>query len=100
MRLNKLFNQTSNDVLREYLDKLKSVPQTKLLTEDINEDIVDKAIKVGEFGNPFWVKQLMNGLKQVGVHGLNVIPEEDRPITVGEMKKIVGLLLDMVKSNA
>lgn len=95
MKLDRLFN--SSKVLNEYLDKLRGLSRGKLLTESVNEDIIDKAFKAGEFGNPEWLRQLMNGLKQVGVHGLNIIPEDERPVTVKEMRKVIGLLLNMVE---
>lgn len=96
MKLDQLFNSSrKSQILDEYLLELKKVSKNRVLLENVNEDIVDKAIAAGNFENPQWTRQLINGLKQVGVHGLN-IPDEDRPITLGEMRKVIVLLLDLI----
>jgi hypothetical protein len=97
MKLDQLFNSSrKSHVFNEYISELKKiVSEDRVLLENVNEDIVDQAIAAGNFENPQWTRQLINGLKQVGVHGLN-IPEEDRPITLGEMKKVIVLLLDLI----
>ena len=115
MKLDRLFAQTPYQVLKEYLDKVENLSSKKIISEGYDsfpdvlewtrkkvedrpehQTVVNDAIEVGEFDNPRWVKQLLNGLKQVGVHGLT-ISKEERPVTVGEMKQIIDVIIELVE---
>lgn len=69
------------------------------ITKEAKNEFVEKAKEIGDFGNPDWVKQIVNGLKQVGVQGCQPIAEDDRPVTNKEIKQLVGLLINLITSN-
>jgi len=122
MKLNHLHFESDADVLREYvseLRKLKSRSKPQVLSEakrvivtteiiDDNDDggvkitqeakneFLDKAKEIGNFENPEWVNKLVNGLKQVGVQGLQPIKEEERPATNREVMQLITALIDLI----
>lgn len=67
----------------------------KIGKDNIDEFIL-KAKEIGNFDDPEWVKQVINGLKQAGVQGVNHINENDKPITNKEVKKLIELLINLV----
>jgi hypothetical protein len=96
MKLADLNQNGDLKVLNEFMSKLQTLQKNTLLLEDSHDGLIQKAFDAGDFGNAAWVKKLMRGLKQVGVHGLNVIPEDDRLVTLGEMKQILSALFKLM----
>jgi hypothetical protein len=94
-------HSSNNDlkVLNEFMSKLRTLRKNTVLLENSHDGLIQKAFEVGDFGNAKWVKKLMRGLKQVGVHGLNVIPEDERLVTIGEMKQILSALFKLMGKN-
>lgn len=121
MRLDHLFQPTDKEVLDSYLTSLRKLTRRRYLAEgkkvivtteivddddesvkiskEAKEEFVQKAKAIGEFQNPDWVKQVVNGLKQVGVQGVSSISEAERPITNQEIKQLITLLIDLVSGK-
>lgn len=114
MRLSNLY-RAGNDrlVLKEYLNKLRratrlsgvlteghkitiEIDDSGSITTDAKENFIKKAEELGNFDDPVWVEQLVNGMKQVGVQGLNKIDGDNSPVTRSEMKKLIGLLVNLL----
>ena len=120
MKLNKLHFESDIDVLREYISNLRDLKGSskKLLnegkrvvvtTEIIDDDdggvkitkeakneFIEKAKEIGSFDNPEWVNKLVNGLKQVGVQGLQPIHEDERPVTNKEVMQLISALVELI----
>jgi hypothetical protein len=105
MRLAGLYD-THNNALNECIGYAKSaIRQNGIICEStlnidhiverVRQDLIEKIDKSMQFGQVAWVEDLINGLKQAGVHGINEI--EDRPVTISEIRKIVSLIMDIVK---
>jgi len=79
-----------------------SAPQPQIVnptikvSEQAKTEFAKKIVELGNFEDPMWVEQLVNGMKQVGVQGLNPIQNRDRPVTRGEMKKLIEILVGLV----
>lgn len=101
MKLTELYGKRHEDqkVLKEYLSKLRSLQENTLLLEDSHDMLIQKAFDAGDFGNAQWVTKLMRGLKQVGVHGINIIPEDERLVTMKDMRQILGVLFKLMRQN-
>ena len=69
------------------------------ITKEAKNEFIEKAKEIGEFGNVEWVKQIVNGLKQVGVQGCQPIAEDDRPVSNKEIKQLIGLLINLVSNS-
>lgn len=63
------------------------------------EEFIRKAQAIGDFSDPTWVSQLVNGMKQVGVQGLDRINNEDHPVGRGEIKQLINLLVELVSNK-
>ncbi|MHA2063651.1 MAG: hypothetical protein ACXABY_04625 [Candidatus Thorarchaeota archaeon] len=120
MKLNRLHFESDIDVLREYISELRKLRNNHkgLLTEgkrvivtteivDDDEDgvkitkeakneFIEKAKEIGSFDSAEWVNKLTNGLKQVGVQGLQPIKEEERPVTNKEIVQLISALVDLI----
>lgn len=60
------------------------------------KEFVERAESVGDFNNPQWVNQLISGMKQAGIHGVNDINKDEIPVSRGEFKKLIGLLTGLL----
>lgn len=119
MKLNKIHESSriTNKVLNEYLSQLRKLmnPKGGLLTEgkkvivtiedddegtikkEAKEQFIEQAKNIGQFDNTEWLKQLLNGMKQAGIQGVNSqIAESDRPVTMGEIRKLVEMLVSLI----
>jgi hypothetical protein len=67
--------------------------------EVAREEFIEKAKQLGSFGDSNWVEQIINGLKQAGVQGCNPIQEEDKPVTTKDLKQLIGMLVEYIKST-
>lgn len=124
MKLSSLYFKTPKrdvEVLKEYLEKLKDLQfrygrkrvlaEAKItITIDSEEkaqgipdiaksQFIEQAKSIGNFENSDWVRQLINGMKQVGVQGFNEITEDEKPVTQREMKTLIGLLINLLNSK-
>lgn len=88
MRLESLYYSRDTRVLNEYLTRLRNtlrkgqvitegkrvVVTTEIIddddgvkvTKEAREEFINKAKSIGQFDNPGWVRQIINGLKQTG----------------------------------
>lgn len=66
------------------------------IPQEAKEKFIQAAQEIGNFGNPDWVNKLTNGLKQVGVQGLQPIKEEERPVTNKEIMQLISALVELV----
>ena len=66
------------------------------ITKEAKEEFISKAKSIGQFDNAEWLKQLINGMKQAGVQGVGQISESDRPVTMGEIRKLVEMLVTLI----
>jgi len=114
MRLKKLHTD-DREVFLEYLRKLRSAFGRVVLTEghkitieiddeggistSAKNEFVQQAEKLGNFDDPIWVEQLVNGMKQVGVQGMNTIGAEAMPVTRSEVKKLIEALVKLVNKR-
>lgn len=118
MKLDKLHahGPKRNVVFLEYISKLKKLNnrEQQLLTEGkrvvvtteiIDDDeeqklakqqFIEQAENIGKFDDAGWVKQVINGLKQAGVQGINSISESERPVTAGEVRQLIEALVKLV----
>jgi hypothetical protein len=109
---------TSSRVFNEYITRLDGLVNghgPRLLTEgkkvivtvDLDDDdgsikkeakeaFIEQAKSIGQFDNAQWVKQLINGLKQTGVQGVDHITEGDRPVTMNEVKQLIQMLVNLI----
>lgn len=69
------------------------------ITKEAKNEFLEKAKEIGDFSNADWVKQIVNGLKQVGVQGCQPIAEEDHPVTNKEIKQLVGMLINLIGTS-
>lgn len=123
MKLNELHKSGDKEILVTYLTKLKNfmsknsgeyiteskkiIVTTEIVDDDegtsispvAREEFVEKARSIGNFTDNAWVTQMVNGLKQVGVQGLNQIAEDDRPVTNKDIKQLIQLLVDLVSTS-
>lgn len=122
MKLDQLYGgqRSQNRVFREYVERLKNLakkPQilaegkrvvvtTEIIDDDedgpnkeAKEKFINQAQQIGQFGDPEWVKQLVNGMKQAGIHGVNGIAPESRPVTVAEVRELINLLIELINSK-
>ena len=87
----------------QVVQPIPSQPQIINPTIDVSEtarnEFIEKAKLLGEFTNPTWVEQVVNGMKQVGVQGLDTVMDGDQPVTRNEMNKFVGLLVDLIRNK-
>jgi len=63
------------------------------------EEFIKKAQAIGDFNDPTWVSQLVNGMKQVGVQGLDHVASESQPVSRNDIKRLIGLLVDLVNNR-
>jgi hypothetical protein len=66
------------------------------ITKEAKDQFVEEAKNIGQFNNTEWLKQLINGMKQAGVQGVNHITEGDRPVTMNEIRKLVSMLVTLI----
>ena len=66
------------------------------ITKEAKEEFIEQAKNIGQFDNAEWLKQLINGMKQAGVQGVGQIAESERPVTMGEIRKLVEMLVALV----
>lgn len=69
------------------------------ISSTAREEFITKAKSIGNFNNPEWVGQMVNGLKQAGVQGLQPLAEDDKPVTNKEIKDLIGLLINLISSK-
>lgn len=115
MKLNSLYSVKHKNVLREYLEDLRRlVRQPKVLNEakititiddddkkpgisnEAREVFIQQAKEIGKFDDTAWIKDLVNGMKQAGVQGFNHIAEDEKPVSNREIRRLIGLLVDLV----
>ena len=122
MKLENLYHTKDIRILNEYLSKLQKLLHSKKLlnegkrvvvtTEIIDDDdddddgvkiskgnkdeFINKAKAIGNFEDPSWMKQVINGLKQTGVQGVTHINDDDRPITNKEIRSLIELLISLI----
>lgn len=98
-KLKRLVNAKKN---RKLLSEGKRVIVTTEIIDDddddpkVKEELITKAKEIGSYDNPEWTKQVINGLKQAGVQGIDQIPDDDRPVTNREIKKVIDLLINLI----
>jgi hypothetical protein len=115
MKLNSLFVNKNVEIANKYISDLKKLKRTSTLSEskititiddkpetpgiskEAKEVFIDKASKIGNFSNAEWVSKLVNGLKQVGVQGINEIVEDEHPVTNKDIRELIGLLIELIK---
>lgn len=66
------------------------------IKNEAKAEFIEQAKSIGQFDNAQWVKQLINGLKQTGVQGVQHIAEGDRPVTMGEVRQLIQLLVNLI----
>lgn len=66
------------------------------IKKEAKEQFIEQAKNIGQFDNTEWLKQLINGMKQAGVQGVNQISEGDRPVTMNEIRKLVSMLVTLI----
>lgn len=98
-RLDNLVNNGS----RLLMEAKKIVVTTEIIDDEdgtikkeAKEEFIEQAKNIGQFDNAQWVKQLINGLKQTGVQGINHIAEGDRPVTMNEVKQLIQMLVTLI----
>ncbi len=120
MKLNELHKSGDKEILVNYLTRLKNLMSKNsgeylteskkiIVTTEIvddeernnispvaREEFVNKAKALGNFTDNTWVNQMINGLKQVGVQGMNQISEDDKPVTNKDIKQLIQMLIDLV----
>jgi uncharacterized linocin/CFP29 family protein len=106
-----------NQVFLEYVMKLKKLARggqvltegkkvvvtTEIIDDDepgikqeAREQFVEQAKEIGKFHDAAWVKQLLNGMKQAGIHGVNSISEGERPVTQTEIRQLIDALIQLI----
>lgn len=126
MKLEKLFNHgpKRNVIFLEYISRLKKLCEQEstleqlaqqvltegkrvvVTTEIIDDDeekkeqakqqFIEQAQNIGKFDDSGWVKQVINGLKQAGVQGVNSIAESERPVTAGQVRQLIEALVQLI----
>lgn len=125
MKLNSLHNDRRHNVVFEnFIRKLKNLLDKRVLSEGrkiittveiVDDDpeptisstkidvpdhtrneFIEKAKQLGEFENPIWVEQLVNGVKQAGVQGLDTVCDGDQPVSRSDIRKLIDLLVGLV----
>lgn len=66
------------------------------LKKEAKEQFIEQAKSIGQFDNVEWLKHLVNGMKQAGVQGVSQITEGDRPVTMGEVKQLIQMLVNLI----
>jgi len=69
------------------------------ISEAEKQDFIQKASAIGEYDNPDWVRQIVNGMKQAGVQGFNEFKNDERPVTRAEVQTIIEMLLDLISQK-
>ena len=118
MKLRHLYRSSDKDIFLEYIDELRYfilktdqhiINEAKItITIDDDEDnkfkipketrekFINGAKELGNFHNPEWLEQLLRGMKQAGVQGVNRITEEDGPVSRSEIKQLIALLVTLI----
>jgi len=81
-------------------DEEKIDPQVKLnIPDEAKNNFMNKAQELGNFDSPAWVEQVVNGLKQAGVQGMNPIEDDEKPVTKKEIMYLISMLIDLIKTG-
>jgi len=67
------------------------------LDEQARQQFITDAQRIGNFTNSEWVDNVVNGMKQAGIHGFNEISEGERPVTQSEIRQLIELLVEMFR---
>lgn len=81
-------------------DPIKVDAPVVRISEEEKQEFIQKAKSVGEYDNPEWVRQIVNGMKQAGIQGFNEFKETERPVTRAEIQTIIEMLLDLINQKS
>lgn len=74
-------------------------PDVSPIVGGSRQELIDRAKSIGDFSNPSWVSQMVNGLKQAGVQGLNNIGDSDQPASNAQIQKLIELIIELINKK-